>query len=299
MTLRQLRYLIAVVAAGSITEGARSLNVSQPALSAGLAALEDELGTPLLERQRGAVRLTALGRRFHRRALGIVRDADLARQEVRRGLEQSVLTLGVLPTAPMELVLGLIDALQRHLPGVELTVREAREPRLADAVGLGRMDAALTISDRVADGWWLPIGDDPLVVVCPIDHDFVRRGSIRAADLDGKAFVLRMHCERGRDAQGLLDSRGIRLRPAFATDQDARAFAAVRAGLGVTIAPRTLIPEGFGFVAIEDLGLTRRLGLQLSVGLDEHLSGALVAALRDAQSAQVLIPGKNMTINST
>ncbi|WP_298647590.1 LysR family transcriptional regulator [uncultured Tistrella sp.] len=297
MTLRQLRYLIAVVAAGSITGGARSLNVSQPALSAGLAALEDELGTPLLERQRGAVRLTALGRRFHRRALGIVRDADLARQEVRRGLEQSVLTLGVLPTVPMGLVLGLAEALHRHLPAVELTIREAREPRLAEAVGLGRMDAALTISDRAADGWWVPVRDDPLAVVCPPGHDFARRGSVRVADLDGEAFVLRMHCERGRDAQGLLDSRGIRLRPSFATDQDARAFAAVRAGLGVTIAPRTLVPEGLGFVAIEDLGLTRRLGLQLSVGLDERLSGALVAALRDAEAAQMAIPDANVSIN--
>ena len=40
MKIRQLRYLTAVVEAGSITEGARRLNVSQPALSAGLAALD-------------------------------------------------------------------------------------------------------------------------------------------------------------------------------------------------------------------------------------------------------------------
>lgn len=44
MKLQQLRYLVAVVQAGSITEAARRLNVSQPALSAGLNALEAELG---------------------------------------------------------------------------------------------------------------------------------------------------------------------------------------------------------------------------------------------------------------
>ena len=54
---------------------------------------------------------------------------------------------------------------------------------------------------------------------------------------------------------------------------------------------------GLGFVAIEDLGLTRRLGLQLSVGLDERLSGALVAALRDAEAAQMAIPDANVSIN--
>jgi LysR family hydrogen peroxide-inducible transcriptional activator len=107
--IRQLRYLTAVVEAGSITEGARRLNVSQPALSAGLAALEDELGGPLVERQRGAVRLTPLGRRFHRRALGILRDCDLARAEFRRGMDQRVLTLGMLPTIAMPLVLSLIE----------------------------------------------------------------------------------------------------------------------------------------------------------------------------------------------
>ncbi|MEN2976164.1 LysR family transcriptional regulator [Tistrella bauzanensis] len=280
--IRQLRYLTAVVEAGSITEGARRLNVSQPALSAGLAALEDELGGPLVERQRGAVRLTPLGRRFHRRALGILRDCDLARAEFRRGMDQRVLTLGMLPTIAMPLVLSLIEGVKARVPGVEVTMREAREQELMDALGMGRMDAALTISDLSADDSWVPLADDPMAVVCTPDHPFARRGSIRLSHLDGTAFVLRLHCERGTDVQGLLQARGVRPRAVFGTDQDDRAFAAVRAGLGITMAPLSLTPPGLSFVPIEDLGLTRRIGVQLAVGLDSRLHEVMVAALREA-----------------
>lgn len=75
MELRVLRYFLAVADAGSITEGAREVRISQPAVSRQLRALELELGTALFERGHGALRLTHAGRRF----LGIAR--DLVRRE--------------------------------------------------------------------------------------------------------------------------------------------------------------------------------------------------------------------------
>lgn len=84
MELRVLRYFLAVADAGSITEGARIVRISQPAVSRQLRALEQEVGTPLFERGHGALRLTHAGRRF----LGIAR--DLVRRE-----EMARTTLGI------------------------------------------------------------------------------------------------------------------------------------------------------------------------------------------------------------
>lgn len=73
MEFRVIKYFLAAVDAGSITEGARWMHVSQPSVSRQLRALEKELGVVLFERGQGAVRLTHAGRRFEK----VARDLDL------------------------------------------------------------------------------------------------------------------------------------------------------------------------------------------------------------------------------
>ena len=62
MDLRQLRYFQAVAHAGRISEAARQLGLSQPALSIALRKLEDEIGVVLFDRDHRGVHLTASGR---------------------------------------------------------------------------------------------------------------------------------------------------------------------------------------------------------------------------------------------
>lgn len=61
-TLRTLECLVALVDTGSVTGAAAALHMSQPALSHQIAALERELGTPVVERLPRGVRVTAAGR---------------------------------------------------------------------------------------------------------------------------------------------------------------------------------------------------------------------------------------------
>ncbi|WP_344247538.1 LysR family transcriptional regulator, partial [Actinocorallia libanotica] len=70
MRLRQLEYAIAVAEEASFTEAARTVRVSQPALSHQVKALEEELGNALFERLPGEVLATGHGSRFlpHARA---------------------------------------------------------------------------------------------------------------------------------------------------------------------------------------------------------------------------------------
>jgi len=75
--LRHLRCLVAIVDAGSFTDAAAALGVSQAAVSRTLAALEDELGVRLLRRTARQVSPTAAGQRVldrSRRLLAEVQD---------------------------------------------------------------------------------------------------------------------------------------------------------------------------------------------------------------------------------
>lgn len=80
MEFRVLHYFISAVEAGSITEGARRMHVSQPSVSRQLRSLEKELGVALFERGPGAVRLTQAGRRFEEVARDLLMRERMARR---------------------------------------------------------------------------------------------------------------------------------------------------------------------------------------------------------------------------
>ena len=82
MELRTLRYFVTVVREGSITAAAKSLHVTQPTLSRQLAALEDELGHLLYQRNRKGIELTEQGVILRRYAESILALADKAEEEI-------------------------------------------------------------------------------------------------------------------------------------------------------------------------------------------------------------------------
>jgi len=71
MELRVLRYFLMVAREQSFTKAAEQLNITQPTLSRQLAALEDELGAKLFDRNGHSVTLTQEGLLLKRRALEI------------------------------------------------------------------------------------------------------------------------------------------------------------------------------------------------------------------------------------
>lgn len=81
ITLRQVRYFIAVAEAGSITGAAVAISISQSAITEALKALQAQVGVTLLERRARGVALTQQGHQFLRHARTIVSavtDAQLA-----------------------------------------------------------------------------------------------------------------------------------------------------------------------------------------------------------------------------
>src|SRR4051812_48200121 len=76
LSLRQLQYVVAISEARSFRRAAERCHVSQPSLSAQLAALEEALGVKLFERDRRRVLPTAAGEELTMRARRVLREAD-------------------------------------------------------------------------------------------------------------------------------------------------------------------------------------------------------------------------------
>ena len=83
MELYQLRSFAAVAEAGHLTRAAEKLHISQPALSAQIKALEDELGVALFDRTSSGMTLTAGGQRLLTEAGKVLAAAQVLRNEAR------------------------------------------------------------------------------------------------------------------------------------------------------------------------------------------------------------------------
>jgi LysR family nitrogen assimilation transcriptional regulator len=140
----QLRYLLAVVDAGSLSAAAARLRVSQPALTQRMNRLERELGVQLLERGPRGVRPTGAGLDFYRDAHRLVRQFDhLATSAADRAEVRGLVAVGIPSGAAAHLAAPLLSWTRAHCPGVRLELFESMSGYVSELFGQGRMDLAV------------------------------------------------------------------------------------------------------------------------------------------------------------
>lgn len=140
--LRHLRYFVGVAEAASFTGAARRLRVAQPALSRQIRQLEEELGVPLLERDRTGVRLTTAGQAFLEEARGLLARSEEAVRTARtleRGRRGS-LHLGYVWGLFHSIVPGLVEAFRQAVPEVAVHLFDYTATQQAEALREGRLD---------------------------------------------------------------------------------------------------------------------------------------------------------------
>src|SRR6185295_8205904 len=127
VTHTQLTAFLAVVRLGSVTEAAQELYVTQPSVSAAVAALERELGVQLTERAGRTVRPTAAGTAYARYAthvVGLLKEGAEMAGRVAAGAEQQ-LRLGAVLTAGEHLMPALIQNFREHRPEINISLSVA------------------------------------------------------------------------------------------------------------------------------------------------------------------------------
>ncbi len=130
-TVARLRALVAVADSGSIREAARRLMVTEPAVSAALAALAREVRTPLAERDGRGLRLTAAGEAYAsyaRRILGLHEEALAAARAGSDG-GRGLVRVAAVPTAGEQLLPAVLASFLAAHPGVDLRLEVGSSER--------------------------------------------------------------------------------------------------------------------------------------------------------------------------
>jgi DNA-binding transcriptional LysR family regulator len=242
LEVRHLAALEVTARLGSFRAAAAALSYSQSALSGQIAALEAIVGTPLLNRPRGApaVSPTPAGQLLLDRAARIgdilaSTRADLAALAA----EHAVLRVGIFQSASARLLPPLVRAFRTALPGVEMRLHEVLDPQeLIDLALLGDLDIVFVSKPPLDDALArLHLLDDPYVLLVCDDHP------LAAADSVDPATVARLPLITYRSLRAELLPiellpRDCALDVVFRSDDDATVRALVAAGVGAALIPR-------------------------------------------------------------
>ena len=197
MDLQLLKTFQVVAATGSFGAAAGHLFVTQSAVSLRIHRLEEQLGRPLFERNKGGVVLTAAGREFRGFATMIQRNWEQARQRV-SALAETPATLAVGAQASLwpRFGFGWLDRLREALPEVTIRADMARPGALADMILSGGLQAMLCYDPLNRPGLHNErLMDDHLVLVSPWEDATVQSLSGRYALIDWGPEFRRFHDE--------------------------------------------------------------------------------------------------------
>ncbi len=240
-SVRQLEYLVAVAKSLNFREAARQCHVSQPALSAQIARLEETLGVILLERDRRRVLLTPVGAEVVQRAARVLSELDDLVQAATAHSEPlaGVLRLGVIPTVAPYLVPRALAGVRRRLPNLEILLREEQTSRLVELAEKGQLDVLLlALEADLGDLETLPIFRDPFVFACNKHHELCARKTIREGDLEDQRVLLLDdgHCLKDQ-AWAICKARGAKQAVDFRATSLGTLAQMVSSGNGVTLLP--------------------------------------------------------------
>lgn len=241
-SLRQLRCLAAVADTLHFRKAAERLNLSQPALSAQIAQLEEHLGVLLVERTRRRVLMTPVGRDVAERARAILRDvAELEEAAKVAGKPLSgTLRIGVLRTLGPYLLPHILPVLRMRFPELKLYLREEPRTQLLAELAHGDLDLLL-VADAPRDDEFLtvtPLFREPLWAALPLGHRLAERPGLAPADLAGERLIMLEVGDGMRDpGLALCREAGAAEHPDFRATSLDSLRQMVATGLGATLLP--------------------------------------------------------------
>jgi len=277
--LRHLRYFVALAEELHFGRAARRLHISQPPLSQQIAALEEEIGVPLLRRTSRSVELTEAGRRFLGEARETLAQAENAVALARRAAQGEIgrLQVGFVP------ICGVIPvAVRRYMlryPDVRVTLRGQGSTEQLDSILRGTLDVGFVHCPISAPGLECrTVESFALVAALPTRHRLSSQRTIAWRALAGEPFIGFPRASAPVAYEALLTrlrEAGLDPNIVHETDSLLARLRMVGAGLGVALVPAYAVKFHRPGVVLRPLSPPRAVAQVGMVHCPAHLTGAI------------------------
>lgn len=293
LNLHLLRLFVAVIEHRSFSRAAEALHISQPAVSRGVRAFEEQVGNRLLDRGPDGIVPTEAGRILLRHAMPLFAAERAAAEDLAalRGLSTGSLRIGASTTIATWYLPRVLAAYHRVHPNVNLRLSAANTQEIVDRLVSRDLDLALvegpiahpSITAR-------PWKRDHLVWVAASGHSLAQAGAPLSPDcLQGQVIVVREPGSGTRDV-GLaaLQDHGITPSAMMEVGDTAAIKQVVVAGIGIAllseaaVRPQLTLGE-LAILPIRDFSVTRWLSRLRLSGRQPSAAAAMFERLLDAE----------------
>lgn len=271
MELRHLRTFLAVAETLNISEVARRLRATQPALSRQIRALEHVVGRPLFVRAAGRLRLTPTGQTLHERSRDIVAAFDAALHTARKaGADaDTLLRIGYHPTVTVwvGVVSPAVEHLLRIFPETKCQVVEASCVQLIEHIRAGKLDVALLSRGDYGDPPGVILEKTtgaPGLIMLPSNHRLAKKRVLSIDDLRTEEIIgVTPEVTPGRE-RPLIEAclaAGFTPRVSLIASTPAELALALKQRMGVTMVGSLAVAErhpGFVFIKLSPPVLLHR-----------------------------------------
>ena len=225
-----------VIETGSFTRAAEQLGYSQSAVSQTVKALEQELGTTLLNRDKEGLSLTADGAAYFPYIQGVCAAGEALEKKHRemQGLENSTIRIGTFTSVSRNLLPRLIQEFKAQYPGVHFDLRQGEYSGISQWVREGTVDFGF-INAKFSMGLSVrPLFRDALMAILPPDHPLTAQASVSLEELAAEPFILLDEGEHSVPMEAF-QRLGLRPRIEYKVFDDYSILAMVKQGLGFSI----------------------------------------------------------------
>jgi len=194
-TLRQLKYFVTTVEAGSVAEASRKLYIAQPSISSAIKALEEHFEVQLLIRHHAqGISLTPAGQRFYRRTCELLRHARSFEQEVLADNDsvRGQIDIGCFETVAPLYLPPLLAGFRAQHPKLQVHLRDGEQQELLQGLHNGRFDVAIFYAHELEDS----IETEPLMppqqpyVLLPAEHPLSKQSQVSLQELAKQPMIL-------------------------------------------------------------------------------------------------------------
>jgi LysR family transcriptional regulator, carnitine catabolism transcriptional activator len=282
--LRQLEAFVRVYRSGGVTSAARSMHMTQPAVTVLLRKFERACDVQLFYRRNRAVRPTPAADALIVRAEAVLAHAatfDSHLAELRRA-KASQVEIAVTPSLGIVVMPSVLAKFERQRPGVKVHVHDVLPDQAPPFVIAGEVEFALGTFATRTDVEMVPVLEYSLVVLCRRDAPLARRRRITWHDVNQFPVVTLNH---GYAMRTWIDETFARAGESFAAavevTQLTAAIAMVQENIGCSIVPSYLGMnyDALDIVALRVDELANTRWLIMMKREDTELSPAAVALL--------------------
>jgi DNA-binding transcriptional LysR family regulator len=254
----QLEGFIEIARQGNMRRAAYALSISQPALTARLQGLEQELATPLFRRSHSGMVLTPAGRAFlpHAdRAMDAIRSGTSLVRELEHGVIGE-LALAVAPAVSAYVLPELLVRFTELHPNVRLLVQTGHSEDIVDLVVSGEVELGIVRQLRDARVRSRPLYEDELLLVAKPDHPFAKAGRVDVSEIRHAQLILFDRTSSYYDiTNALFRVAGVVPRGVTEVDNIEAAKRMVELGLGIALLPGTAVADALSTGSLREIEL--------------------------------------------